>query len=242
MLNNIFPWVKRNYEKLILGILLVLLIMTGLRLFLGGAMKKELEAFKKEIALPPTPPVKMPSVYGENLESYLVERPLSYYQPISDRAIFFPVPEKPVGPSQPEMNLECTGVSSTEEEGVFIATLRNYQTGKIYKARVGEQVEDLTVVSINRDVVVLSKEDKQYRLKPPTVPMSFKLTGIMPTETGSEAMLQNANTKKTYFVKKGDKVEDWEVLSISQDTVIISRPDAGKYELKSGGEFQRIQE
>ena len=239
MFNNILSWVKGNYEKLILYILLVFLIMVGLRLFIGWDREKELQTFENRIKLSQTSPVKLEPIYEKNLEVYLIEKPFSYYQPLIDRAVFFPVEiKKPSMPSAPEMNLVCTEVVSTA--GGLSATLRNSQTGKIYKVKVEEQIENLTVVAINRDGVVLSREGKQYTLKPPEVTIPFKLTGIMPTEMGFEAMLQNTRTNKTYFVKKNDEVENWKVLSISEDVVIIFRPDAGNYELRMGGELRRI--
>ena len=239
MVNNIFPWVKGNYEKSILGILLVLLIITS-SYFLGSVDKgKELRDFGEKIKPSQTSTVKMDPIYDKDLGSYLIKKLFSYYQPLIDRAVFFSVAIKSTGPSIPEMNFECTEVISTEE-GIFTATFKNSRTGKIYKAKVGEQVENLKVVSINWDAVILSGEDKQYTLNPPAVLMPFKLTGTM--EMGSQAMLQNDSTKKTYFVKAGDEVERWKVLSISENAVIISRPDSGKYELRIGGELTRIKD
>lgn len=241
MFNNILSWVKENYEKSILYILLVFLTIIGLRLFFGGDKEKELQTFEHRIKPTRTSSAKLEPIHEKNLEAYLIGNPFSYYEPISDRAVFFPVEiKKPGMPSAPKMNLVCAEVISTAED--LSATLRNSQTGKIYKVKVGEEIENLTVVTIDRDGVVLSKEGKQYTLKPPEVTMSFKLTGIMPTEIGFEAMLQDTSTNKTYFVKKNDEVENWKVLSISQDIVIIFRSDAGKYELKMGGGLRRIKD
>ena len=240
-MSKILLWIKGNYEKLILGIFLILLIIMGLRLSLGVDKNKELEDFANKIKPPKTSTMKLESLDSKDWESYLTKKSFSYYQLLIDRAVFLPVVTKSQGPSQPQMNLECAGVIS-DTEGVLSTTLRNPQTGKTYKVKVGEQAENLAVVSITRDVVIISDGTKQYRLNPPTVTMPFKLTGIMPTETGSQAMLQSDTTKKTSFVNAGDEVEGWKVLSIDENKVIISRPDSGKYELAIGGEFQRIKE
>jgi type II secretory pathway component PulC len=244
MVNKVLSWSKENYEKLILGLTSILLIMAILSFLMSGNKRKGLEDFGKTIQPPLTPPLTRESTIDiENAESYIKENPMSYYQPISDRAVFFPAEvKKPDVVTAPQMSLGCTGIISTAE-GVLVATLKNSRTGNIYNVKEGEQAENFIVVSITRDVVVLSGEGGQHRLKPPVVQMSFKLTGIMPTETGAkEAMLQNEVTKKTYFLKKGDKMENWDVLNISENAVIIFRQDAGKYELKIGGEFQRVQE
>lgn len=233
MSNNILLWIKGNYEKLILGILVILLIMISLRLFSRVDIEKELQGYEVKIKPPKTPSTQLESIYDDkDLERYLAVKPFEQYQSLADRAMFFPVETKsPSIPSAPEMNLECTGVIS-DTNGILTATFKNPQTGKTYKAKETEKIENWTVVSITRDIVVLSGNDKQYRLNPPTVTMPFKLTGIMPLETGFQAMLQSESTKKTYFVNVGDEAENWKVLSIDEKKVIISKSDAGKYELQ----------
>lgn len=244
MSNNIFSWCKENYEKVIFGVLAVLLIVIIMLMLSGINKEKELADFKREIQLPKSSPSTKQdtTVYDINLESYLNGKPMEYYKPISDRAVFFPVETRKPVITTPNMNLECTGIISTAG-GVFVATLKNSRTGSVYNVKEGDQAENFIVVSITRDVVILSGEGGQHRLNPPIMQMSFKLTGIMPTETGAkEAMLQNEVTKKTYFLKEGDKVDNWDVLNISENAVIIFRQDVGKYELKIGGESKRIQE
>ncbi|MDD5454782.1 MAG: hypothetical protein PHW62_04720 [Candidatus Ratteibacteria bacterium] len=240
MVNNILLWCKENCEKLIFGVLAILLVITIVGLLLGKDVKKELENFTQEMQ-PPKKPVVQPidSIYTINLDPYLKEKPIEYYQPIADRNVFFPYEKKTITVI-PDMNLECTGVISNPD-GTFSAVLRNTMTNITYNVMEGQQIEKFLVVSISRDVVVLSGEGRTYRLNPPPVMMPFKLTGIMPTDTGLEAMLYNETAKKTYFLKVGDKVEDWDVLNISENAVIISKSGFGKYELKSGGESNRIQ-
>jgi len=240
MFNNLLLWCRENYEKVILGVLVILLIVTGVVVLSGVNKEKELKSFKVEIQ-PPVRPIQYNSIDVPDLDAYIKEKSKIYYQPIEDRDVFSPEDKKSVV-TAPDMNLECIGITSTST-GDLIAALRNKRTNTTYNVKAGEQVESFIVISVSRDVVVISGEGGQYRLKPPTITMPFKLTGILPTETGEkEAMLQNEITRKPYFVKIGDKVENWEVLSISENTVIISKLDAGKYELKTGGESKRIQE
>lgn len=240
MANNILSWIKGNYEKVILGFLILLLIIMSLRLFIGEDFEKELADFKKGIQ-PPARPIELPPVYNLSLENYLVERTLSQYQPLTERDMFFPVEiKKPTGPSIPDMNLECIGVVS--EGGIFLATFKDSQTGKIYKAKEGARIENWTVIAIDRNMVILSGNDKQYRLKPPPIIMPFKLTGIMPVESYFEAMLQNTQTGQSRILAEGAEWNEWKVLSIDANKVIIFRPDSGKYELKRGAEPQRIEE
>lgn len=239
MFNSLLLWCKENYEKVILGILVVLLIVTGAIVLSGVNREKELESFKVEVQ-PPIRPIRYDPIDIPDLNGYIKEKPKIYYQPIEIRDIFSP--EKKSVVTTPDMNLECIGVTSAST-GDLIAALRNRRTNTTYNVKAGEQVENFIVVSVSREVVIISSEERQYRLKPPTITMPFKLTGILPTATGEkEAMLQNEITRKSYFVKIGDKIENWEVLSISENTVIISKSDAGKYELRTGGESKRIQE
>ncbi len=241
--NNILLWSKENYEKLILGVFVIFLILTGIRMFSGVNKKEELKDFEREIQPPKTSGIQSgEGIYNIDLDAYIKGKSMPYYQPISERAVFFPVEVKgPITPIAPRMSLQCIGIVS-KADGVLVATLKNSKTGNLYDVKEGEHAENFIVISISRYVVVLSGEGGQHRLSAPAVQMSFKLTGIMPIESGSkEAMLRNESTKRTYFVKVGDKIENWEVLSISENTVIIFRSDAGKYELKTGGEFKRIQ-
>jgi len=241
MINKILSWSKENYEKLILGVLSILLILTLVSFLTAGDKQKELEDFKKMIQPPASSPVTIEPIQIKNAGSYIKATPKSYYQPISERAVFFPAESKKPVVTTPNMNLECRGISMSGN--VLVAILKNSITNAIYNVQEGEQLENFIVISITRDVVILSGEGRQYRLPAPPVVMPFKLTGIMPTETGAkEAMLQNEVTRRTSFVKEGDKVENWDVLNISENAVIISKLDAGKYELKIGGESKRIQE
>ena len=241
MSNKLLVWIKENYEKLVLGLLLVILIITAVRLFSGVDRNKAIEDFKIKIQPTGGTTLNPPPPYEPNFGTYLIKKDFSQYQPLIDKNMFFPTDVKKSGSATSQMNLGCTGVVS-DAEGILTATFGNSQTGNTYKAKVGDKVENFTVVSITRDVVILSDEVKQYRLIPSIVTMPFKLTGIMPIETGFQAMLQNDSTKKTYFASAGDEVEGWKILSINENKVIISRSDSGKYELKSGGESQRIKE
>ncbi len=244
MLNDILSWCKENYEKVILGVLAIFLLIVIILMFSGINKQKELANFKIEIQPPQSSSNAVQDTLPDiNLDSYISGKPMEYYKQISDRAVFFPIETKKPVVTTPDMNLECLGITSTAG-GMLVATLKNSKTNTTYNVRAGEQVENFMVVSVSREVIVLSGSDgNMYSLSPPAITMPFKLTGIMPTDTGSrEAMLQNEITRKTYFLKEGDKVENWDVLNISENAVIISKSDAGKYELKIGGESQRIQE
>jgi hypothetical protein len=243
MLNIILSWVKENYEKLILYVVSFLFIIAGSRLFFGGDREKELQSFADKIKPSQKITVELePPIYEENLGAYLIGKPFSYYKPLYDRAVFFPLETmEEEKPSPPEMNLKCTEILSAGG-GIFTATLEDSKTNKIYKVRVRDQVEDFTVVAVSRDGVTLSGQGKQYTLKPPVVTMPFKLTGIMPVAGGLEVMLQNTLTRQSRIMGKGGTWNNWEILNITENTVIISREDAGKYELKIGGEFKRIED
>ncbi|MFH1548814.1 MAG: hypothetical protein ABID32_05870, partial [Candidatus Omnitrophota bacterium] len=52
--NNILLWSKENYEKLILGVFVIFLILTGIRMFSGVNKKEELKDFEREIQPPKT--------------------------------------------------------------------------------------------------------------------------------------------------------------------------------------------
>lgn len=243
MLNIILSWIKENYEKVILGALSVLLIIVSLRLFFGGNTDKQIEDFKNEVRPVKTAKVDLEPIYDKNLEVSLIEKPYSYYEPINDRAVFFPIETaKEEEPLPPEMNFECTEIISSGV-GFFTAVLKNTETGISHNVRSGDRVGEFSVRNITRDGVILVEgQGNSYTLKPPAVVMPLKLTGIMPAGEELEAMLQNTQTNKTYFVKEGGKAGDWEVLSIDENTVIIFRKDAGKYELKIGGQSQRIED
>ena len=190
--NNILLWSKENYEKLILSVFVIFLILTGIQMFSGVNKEKELEGFEREIQPPKTSGVQSGGgIYNIDLGAYIKGKSMSYYQPISERAVFFPVEVKgPITSIAPRMSLQCVGIVS-KTDGVLVATLKNSRTGTLYKVKEGEQAENFIVISITRSVIILSGEGGQHRLSAPAVQMSFKLTGIMPIEPGSkEAMLQ----------------------------------------------------
>jgi hypothetical protein len=241
IIDKILPWSKDNYEKLILGVLSVLLIVTLMSFLKAANQEEKLAEFRTVTQPPRISPVTHQPINAENIQSHMETKPKSYYQPISERAVFFPKEAKPVIVA-PDMDLECVNVTSAAT-GAFVATLRNRKTNATYNAQEGEQVENFTVISVSRELVVLSGEGRQHRLPVPLAVMPFRLTGIMPLNGGFEAMLQSETTKQTHFAEAGKKgIEGWEVLSISENTVIIYKSDVGKYELRIGSEPKRIQE
>lgn len=239
MFENVLLWIKNNYEKLILYCLLALWLIIGINLLLGWDKQEELNAFEERLKPPPRGDGKVisRSIYNRNLEGYLMGRPFSYYEPLYTRNPFFPLKPleiKKEKPKQIEMNLECIEITASPQG--LVATLKNTNTEKVYKAKEGEEVEGWMIVDISKNSLTLERENERHFLSPPTPEMNFKLTGtaVFPDE-GHKAFLRNIKTGATYIVGEGDVVEGWKILEIGPDSIKIFREGAPKYELKIGG-------
>ena len=159
MITKIVSWIKSNYEKVVFLAFALLLVVVASRLFFGSNKEEELQSFANEIKPPAEKPLKIEPIYNKDLGAYLAGNSFSYYEPIQDRAVFFPpAPKKVVVELPTEMNLKCTRIISAG--GIFTAVLRDEKTGTDYTVKIGSRVEDFMVESINRDGVILSGQNK----------------------------------------------------------------------------------
>lgn len=72
-----------------------------------------------------------------------------------------------------------------------------------------------------KPVVTVSEAESAAQAAGGTV--NFKVVAIASTGTGFEAIVEDQNLKQTYFLKKGDMIQDYHVESIQWDTLTLKK-------------------
>ncbi len=170
-------WMRDNYEKVILWLILLCWMTLGWRLY--NTWARTLNPSALELGLKPQvrwdPETVNKNVGDETYLAFLSPRPFTYYREILSRNPFAPLPpftppEPTVTPTPGEtpkteerMDLVCTGLMQI---GELIATIQNKRTGRTYFVKEGDVVEGWKVEKITSSSIILFKEGKpKFELK-----------------------------------------------------------------------------
>ena len=166
-------WLKNNYEKVILWLVLLSWVVIGGKFYFTWMEKMNPSSIDK--ILKPSKNWK-PEIVNKDIKkgefgNLALSYPFSYYREIYTRNLFFPlspfnppkenisVRKKEKGKKKEEsMNLVCTGVMSM---GVrIVAVLKNTTTGKTYFAEEGNIIEGWRVEKITSSSVILTRKGR----------------------------------------------------------------------------------
>ena len=173
-----WKWVKENYEKIILWIILGIWVGLGWQFYTSWMSK--VNPSRLDRLLRPSrkwdPSIVNKDLKEKNLDILLAEKPLPDYKFLLSRNPFFPLP--PFSPPKEEvskkrkedrkpkitMDLTCQGVMKMNNK--LVAVLKNNKTGASYFVEEGMEVEGWKVDSISPSGVILIRPGSpRYELK-----------------------------------------------------------------------------